>query len=284
MKKISSKVLGYPQGQRIFNYLRQDLELSTTLIKKVKYGGVSVNGSIVTMRATVYNGDMVEVTLPSEASENIKPISIPLDIIYEDEHFIAINKPPNMPTHPSRGNHLPSLAEGLCAYFQPEPFVFRSINRLDRDTGGIVLVAKDQLSADKLSRVMKSGGFIKKYEAIVSGAPSPECGIIDAPIGRIEDGNIKRAVMESGKRAITEYKVLKVLDKNRTLVELTLHTGRTHQIRVHMSYIGHPLVNDFLYGERGEESYKLHAKSLSFTNPFDGREITLLCPSGFDLQ
>ena len=281
LKEINIDVKCYSEGKRIYDFLKSDLTLSSTLIKKVKFGGVFVNGNNVTMRAIVYKGDNVRVILPAETSENISAKPMPLDIIYEDEHFIALNKPTNMPTHPSKGNSLPTLAEGLCAYFSPEPFVFRAINRLDRDTSGIVLIAKDQLSADKLSKVMKSGGFIKKYEAIVCGTPNPPDGIIDAPIDRIAEGNIKRGVIDSGKRAITEYKVLKIYDDGNSLVELTLHTGRTHQIRVHMAHIGHPLKNDFLYGERGDESYKLHAKSLSFINPFTNEFQTILCPSGY---
>ena len=281
MKELKSTVSGYPDGKRIYEYLKFDMKLSSSLIKKVKYGGVLINGSAVTMRASVHNGDEITVSLPAEASPNIAPKPFPLDIIYEDEHFIAVNKPKNMPTHPSRGNHLPTLAEALCAYFLPEPFVFRSINRLDRDTSGIVLVAKDQMSADLLSRVMKSGGFLKKYDAVVCGVPCPAEGLIDAPIGRIEEGNIKRTVTDSGKRAVTEYRTLRTIDDKATLVELTLHTGRTHQIRVHMAYIGNPLVDDFLYGERGEDSYRLHAKSLTFLNPFTEKEQTTECPSGF---
>ena len=281
MKEITIKVEGYEEGKRIYEYLRNDLNLSVTLIKKVKYGGVFINGNNVTMRAIVYKNDVINIILPEESSENISPKEFPLDIIYEDEHFIALNKPRNMPTHPSRGNSLPTLAEGLCAYFYPAPFVFRAINRLDRDTSGIVLIAKDQLSADKLSKVMKNGGFTKKYEAIVCGTPNPTYGLIDAPIERIDEGNIKRGVIEGGKRALTEYKVLKVYEDNNSLVELTLHTGRTHQIRVHMAHIGHPLKNDFLYGERGCETYKLHAKSLSFINPFTNKFQEIISPSDF---
>ena len=281
MKEINARVSECPEAKRIYDYLRYDLSLSATLIKKVKYGGVSINGETVTMRATVRNGDFIKIILPMESSENILPKVMKLDIIYEDERFIAVNKPANMPTHPSKGNSLPTLAEGLCAYFAPEPFVFRAINRLDRDTSGIVLVAKDRISADKLSQVMKTRGFVKKYEAVVCGIPSPQKGIINAPIARIEEGNIKRGVIEGGKTAITEYKVIKNLDNGNSLVELTLHTGRTHQIRVHMSYIGHPLVNDFLYGERGDGNYKLHSKYLAFTNPFTNEYQELICPSGY---
>ena len=282
MRKIETTVDERFNGIKILDFLKNGLSLSVSLIKKVKFGGVFINGVNVHMRAIVKSGDAVTVILPEESSDGIRPLNIPLDVIYEDDYIIAINKPTGMPTHPSKGNNLPTLAEGVMAYFAPEKFVFRAINRLDRDTSGIVIIAKDPVSADKLSGEMKKGGYVKKYSAIVSGVPSPSHSIIDAPIERISEGNIKRCVREDGKYAITEYEVVKVLDNGDALLEITLHTGRTHQIRVHMAYIGHPLVNDFLYGEKnGDENYKLHAKSIEFTHPFTNERITLKAKADF---
>lgn len=248
--------------------------LTATLIKKVKLGRVSINGKTVTMRADVNFGDKVTVTLPDEVSEGIPPIEMPLDIIYEDEYMLVVNKPKNMPTHPSRGNSLPTLANGIMAYFNGK-HTFRSINRLDRDTSGIVLLAKDQYSAGILSKEMKRGRFSKKYVAVVEGILEKKSGIIDAPIRREAGGSIKRIVAEDGKRAVTEYHVISERD-NESLVEIILHTGRTHQIRVHFSYIGHPLKNDFLYGRQNEnESYLLHCIELSLPHPKTGEILTL---------
>ena len=276
MKEIKSTVDACYDGIKIVDYLKRGLSLSVSLVKKVKFGRVFIGCENVHMRAIVHTGDTVLVKLPEEQSENIRPIRIPLDIIYEDEYLIAVNKPSGMPTHPSRGNSLPTLAEGIMAYFENEAFVFRAVNRLDRDTSGIVIIAKDAVSADKLSREMKRGGFIKKYSALVSGVPSPKEATIDAPIERISEGNIKREVRADGKRAVTEYKVERVLDNGNSILDITLHTGRTHQIRVHMAYIGHPLCYDFLYGEKEEgKNYKLHAKSIEFTHPFTDKKITL---------
>jgi 23S rRNA pseudouridine1911/1915/1917 synthase len=169
------------------------------------------------------------------------------------------------------------------AYFSQGSFVFRSVNRLDRDTSGIVLIAKDTISAAKLSASMKRGEFEKTYVAVVSGVPSPEYAIIDAPIERECADSIKRIVREDGKRAVTEYRVIRKLKDGNSLCEIKLHTGRTHQIRVHMAYVGHPLVADFLYGERIEgESYKLHAKSLSFIHPTTNERITLTSRAEFE--
>ena len=262
MEKLSFRADGIDSadGIKISEFLKLKCGFSRALITKVKFGGVFLNGENVHMRATVRNGDTVDVKLPSEKSE-IPPIDIPLKIIYEDEDMIAVDKPSNMPTHPSRGNSLPTLANALSAHFG-EGFIFRSINRLDRDTSGIVLVAKNSYSAIKLYSQMRERGFVKKYVALVSGVPENEFGVINAPIEREEEGSIKRIVRVDGKTAITEYRVIKRLEDGNSLCEITLHTGRTHQIRVHMAYIGHPLVDDFLYGEKNGDRYFLRCVRL----------------------
>ncbi|MBE6537030.1 MAG: RluA family pseudouridine synthase [Ruminococcaceae bacterium] len=276
MKEMKITVTENYDGIKIVDFLKRGMSLSVSLVKKVKFGGVFINGVNVHMRAIVHTGDSVLVKLPDEQSENIAAKKIPLDIVYEDEYLIAVNKPSGMPTHPSRGNSLTTLAEGIMAYFAPESFVFRAINRLDRDTSGIVIIAKDAVTADKLSKEMKRGGFVKKYSAIVSGVPSPEEATVDAPIERVSEGNIKREVRADGKRAITDYKVIKKLDNGDSVLDITLHTGRTHQIRVHMAYIGHPLRHDFLYGDKVDgKIYKLHAKSIEFTHPFKNERMIL---------
>lgn len=263
----------------IKEFLKQN-GFTATLIKKVKYGGVFVNGKNVTMRGIVKHGDEVFVNLPEDVSEGIPPIDMPLDIIYEDEYMIAVNKPRNMPTHPSKGNSLPTLANGVMAHFNGN-HTFRSINRLDRDTSGIVLIAKDAYSAAALSSSMKKGEFKKKYIAKVEGILEQKQGIIDAPIRREAKGEMKRIVAPDGKRAITEYKVISE-NNGRSIVEVILHTGRTHQIRVHFAYIGHPLCADFLYGERIEgECYSLHCYELSLPHPKTGKMITLSAQCDF---
>ena len=262
---------------KIRDYLKRRLGLSTALIAQVKYDNVVLNGEVVYMRATVKNGDIIEITLPDEDSENIEPMDITLDIVYEDEHVIAVNKPRNMPVHPSRGNHLPTVANAVRAYVG-HPFVFRAINRLDRDTSGIVLIAKDRLSGAKLYQAMKDRKFGKTYLALVEGTPKESHGVINAPIAREVEGGMKRVVRDDGKEAITEYEVIES-QGNTSKVKVTLHTGRTHQIRVHMAHIGHPLVNDFLYGTRGEDTYYLHCNSLSFPHPFKDEVITVVADS-----
>ena len=283
MKKIQKTVSANFAGMKIPDFLKKAMGLSVSLVKKVKFGGVFINGENVHMRAIVNSDDIVTVILPDEKSKNIKPISMNLDIIYEDDYIIAVNKPSGMPTHPSKGNSLPTLAEGLMAYFSDENFVFRAINRLDRDTSGIVIIAKDAVTAARLSANMKKKDFIKKYAAIVSGIPSPDCAFINAPIERENESSIKRVVRPDGKNAITEYKVVSVIDSQDSLCEITLHTGRTHQIRVHMAYIGHPLKYDFLYGEREDgQIYHLHAKSIEFTHPHTCKRILIEKKADFE--
>jgi 23S rRNA pseudouridine1911/1915/1917 synthase len=274
MQSYTEIVSGVSGEMKIRDYLKRRIGLSTSLIAQVKYDNVLLNGEIVYMRATVKNGDTILINLPEEESENIEPIDVPIDIIYEDEYLIAVNKPRNMPVHPSRGNHLPTVANAIRHYIG-HPFVFRAINRLDRDTSGIVLIAKDRLSGAKLYQAMKNRRFGKTYVAIVEGVPRESHGIINAPIAREAEGEIKRTVRSDGKEAVTEYELVETFGNNTSKVKVTLHTGRTHQIRVHMAYIGHPLVNDFLYGTRGDETYFLHCDSLSFPHPFDDKIITI---------
>ena len=273
MDRYIETVSGVSGEMKIRDYLRSRLGLSTSLIGKVKYGNVKLNGAEVHMRAMIKNGDEIEITLPPEDSENIEAMDIPLQIVYEDEYLIAINKPKNMPVHPSRGNSLPTVANALRHYIG-QPFVFRAVNRLDRDTSGIVLIAKDRIAGAKLYQAMKDRRFEKTYLAVVEGIPDTH-GFIDAPIEREAEESIRRIVRADGKRCLTEYELISTDEDGNSLVKVIPHTGRTHQIRVHMAHIGHPLKDDFLYGKRGNETYSLHCSSLSFEHPITGEKITI---------
>ncbi len=273
MEKITFKIESISSEMRLSEYLKRVLGFSSSLITKVKFGGVSLNGSTVTMRATVKIGDEICVAFPEEDSENVAPMDIPLDIIYEDEHILAVNKPRDMPTHPSRGNNLPTLANAV-AFYLGAPFVFRSVNRLDRGTSGIVIIAKNPYSAAKLGRTMKERKINKLYLAKICGIPEKRAGVIDAPIARESEGNIKRIVREDGKRAVTEYRVIGT-DGENSVCEVKLHTGRTHQIRVHMAHIGHPLLGDFLYGRDLPEGYSLVCSEISLPHPLTDENMII---------
>lgn len=274
MNRITETVDSEFDGRLIKDFLRIRLGLSATLIKKVKFGGVFVDGENVHMRRILSSGNKVEVVLPTEDSEFIEPIEAPLTVLYEDDSILAVDKPTNMPTHPSKYNSLVTLANLVRAYIGKE-FVFRAITRLDRDTSGIVLIAKDQISAATLSAQMKSGKIEKTYTAILSAAPKEPTGTIDAPIEREAPDSIKRIVREDGKRAITKYKIKEILPDGRAICEVMPITGRTHQIRVHMAHIGCPLDSDFLYGNKGEETYSLRCTKISFYHPKTKEKITI---------
>ena len=239
--------------------------LSVTLVKKAKLGSILLNSKPVTVRATVNEGDTVEIYVQDSASEAIEPIDIPLKVLYEDDWLIAVDKPVNMPTHPSKGNNLPTLANAIMAYYGGN-FVFRAVNRLDRDTSGIVIIAKTQMSANLLSTSMKKGLWKKKYHALADGIVSPAEQIIDAPIERETEGSIKRVVRADGKSAKTKYSLIEVID-GCSLCEVTLFTGRTHQIRVHFAHIGYPLVSDYLYGTPSYKEYYLRCTEIAFPHP-----------------
>ena len=218
-------------------------------LKKTE-NGILRNGVWAYVRTQLFPGDSLKITLVEEnASENILPVPIEPEIVYEDEDLVVVNKPFDMPVHPSIHNYDNTLANAMAYYYQQqgETFIFRCINRLDRDTTGLLILAKNALSASILSTAMKNRQIHRTYQAVVSQIPAPLAGTIDAPIARKEASAIERCVdFEKGERAVTHYKVLKTKG-SLALVELSLETGRTHQIRVHMDYIGCPLLGDYLY-------------------------------------
>ena len=270
-------------ARTVKEFLLSEIGLSVSLLKKVKFTGIYVNGERVTVRKTVKSGDTVSIVFHEDSCSDIEPIEYPLNIVYEDEDILAVSKPTSMPVHPSLGNHLVTLANAVMWYYRETPFTFRAVNRLDRDTSGLVLIAKNAESAFRLSDSMKRGEFKKEYLAIIDGTPYTPSGTVDAPIVREREGEMKRVVRADGKRAITHYEVLKS-NSDCSLVRIILETGRTHQIRVHMAHIGHPLTNDFLYGNGTPgDTYCLHAEKLSFPHPKTKETIGLLAKAPFDL-
>ena len=277
MSDISVVIQGNNSGKYIRDIIRNELSVSSGLLKKLKAsGGIRLNGLPVTVAEKVYTGDKLTIDYPQECSSQITPVNIPLDIIYEDKYLLAVNKPKDMPTHPSKGNRDNTLANACMYYFQGKNFVFRPITRLDRDTTGIVIIAKDAHTGALLSEQLQNGQFHKTYYAITKGIPT-------APIGRENGTILKRTVRKDGQDAVTDYRVLMQKD-GCALLELELLTGRTHQIRVHLSHIGCPLLYDYMYGTEvpGETLY-LHCGRISFTHPITNAPMNLVVTPKFPI-
>ena len=256
-------------GQRLDKFITKALGLPTGLLyKSIRTKKIKVNRKRAEISTILNEGDTIQCFLPPEFFEKKTDISTyerikpKLSIIYEDENFTIVNKDANMPTHQSLKHYTDTLANALAYRYRERPYVFRAINRLDKDTSGVVVTANNRFFADVLSRKLKSGGFHKKYIAIVSGRIDID-GKIDAPIKREKESIITRIVSPDGDAATTEYKPLLACDDISVLL-VTPITGRTHQIRVHMASIGHPIIGDDLYGSSSEyiDRQALHAYTL----------------------
>lgn len=288
---------------RIFNYHISPAEAPCTVgdyLKQKGYSrqiiihlkktekGILVNGDWAYVKTVLCPGDCMTITLTEESpSENIVPVPMELDIVYEDEDILLLNKPSDTPVHPSVNNYDNTLANGTAYYYRQkgENFVFRCINRLDRDTTGLLILAKNALAASILSNQMKQREIHRTYLAVVRGTVTPPCGMIQAPIARKADSAIERCVdFERGERALTHYKTLKS-ENNLSLVEFSLETGRTHQIRVHMQYLGYPLLGDYLYNPDFSliNRVSLHSFSLAFTHPITGAFMRFSTPLPKDM-
>ncbi len=280
-------------GKCVLDILRKELLMSNGAVKRAKAipNGILLNGYEVTVRTAAKKGDILEVKIETEgaASENILPVKGALAIVYEDDDLLVVDKPAGMPVHPSQGHFEDSLANIVAWHYKEigEKIVFRAVNRLDRGTSGLMIVAKNSHAQNILHRQMAAGKLRREYLAVICGEPSPESGTIDTPIKRAENSVIKRVVAEDGKRAITHYETLCVDKKKElSLLKISLETGRTHQIRVHFSHIGNPLYGDFLYGEETSllKRPALHSASLEFFTPANGEKICLFSPLPADIK
>lgn len=262
------------EGMNIRDYLQQVRGLSRRILISVKKetGGILLNGQEATVRKQLQAGDELAIKLPEEqVSKWLFPQDIALSIVYEDEAVIVINKPPGMATLPSPKYKSGTVANALLGHYEKtgNPNTIHVVTRLDRDTSGLILIAKDRLSHSLLAKSQKQFEIGRKYITIVHGRIEEERGKIDAPIGRKKDSIVERMVTSEGKRAVTHYEVLQRW-QDHSLVEAELETGRTHQIRVHFSHINHPLIGDDLYGGKTDLlTYQaLHCCELTFTHPY----------------
>lgn len=277
------------EGLTVLNFLRNN-GFSRHILTSMKTDkkALTLNGQRAGGHTVLKEDDHLHVQLLETAScEGIIPVSMPLSILYEDEDIIVINKAADIPVHPSIGNYTNTLANGVAAYFQQKECLcpFRCINRLDRDTSGALILAKNALSAAILSSEMRSRQIRRTYLAVVEGL-TPQSGTISAPIGRKDGSVMERHIdFEHGDPAVTHYERLATV-KGFSLVELHLETGRTHQIRVHMGYIGHPLPADYLYNPVYNHFARqpLHSFQLDFIHPLTRKEMCITAPVPDDLS
>lgn len=276
-------------GLRVEQFLRRKRYSGQNLseIKRMPKS-ILVNGVHYYMRQELSTGDHLQVRIcETQNSEKIPPTKLPLDIIYEDEDLLVLNKPAGMPIHPSLNNYTNSIANALAYYFQSQgkPFIFRCCNRLDRDTSGLTIVSKHLVSGSILSDMTKYREVHREYLAIARGSVTPSEGTIQAPLGRKEGTIIERTVdWEHGEDAVTHYKVVKEANGH-SLVSLRLETGRTHQIRIHMKYLGYPLIGDYLYNPDMEYMTRqaLHSHHMEFTHPITGEHMSFTAPLPEDM-
>lgn len=269
MRIVEFKIKNEDDNRQIRDFLR-DFGVSSSLLTKLKQteNGITVNGNFTRAIDILHTDDVLKITI-TDKGHMPTPADIPINIIYEDDDIIVVNKPPFMPVHESRNHRGDTLSNAVANHIK-EDTAFRAVFRLDRDTSGLVLIAKNELSASKLAGKIK-----KDYYAIVNGILKDN-GTIDAPIKRLGESIIKRCVADDGERAVTHYEVVKTNEKY-SLLKINLETGRTHQIRVHFSNFGYPLVGDSLYGGESEivNRQLLHCKDIYFTHPITNEEMHL---------
>ena len=289
VRKLKYEIEPEFAGYTIEKYLKQkNYSHGCLVFLKKTEEGIKRNGAWAYTRDKLDAGDVLEILFAEEdSSENIVPVEMKLDIVYEDEDILVINKPADTPIHPSQGNYDNSLANGVKHYYesQGESFVFRSINRLDRDTTGLVVIAKNMLSSAALNAAMVNREIHRTYLAVVKGE-LPEKGTIDFPIARKDGSTVERCVdMSGGEHAVTHFECVEKNEKY-SLAKIWLETGRTHQIRVHMNAIGHPLPGDFLYhNDRSEIGRQaLHSWRLEFHHPVTGELLKFEQPLPEDMR
>lgn len=263
-----------------------EIGLSRRFCKRVKlYGKMYLNGEEVKNFVTVHPGDIITLEYVEDENEEILSKDVSLDIVYEDDHILIINKPEGVTSQPSRLHYEDNIISYVKSYFQSKNFLtnIHVVTRLDFQTSGLMIIAKDGHTHYLLTRDNNLDviSIEKKYKAIVDGILNKKEGIIDLPIDRKDPNSILREVSETGKKAITEYKVMEE-KKNKSLIEVKLHTGRTHQIRVHFSTLGYPVIGDKLYGV-ADERLMLHCYYLKFKNPYTDEIIEVKREPDFKL-
>lgn len=289
-RKLIYKIPAEYAGHKVLEYLNDkgySRQLQTILKRDSRC--VKVNGEPVFLNRILKENDELYIwIIEAESSEKIPPVELPVNVVYEDEDIAVVDKPSGMPIHPSLNNYDNTLGNAMAYYYsnRGEQFVYRCINRLDRDTTGLTIIAKNMLSACVLYKQMVTHQIKRTYYAIVEGTFDCQSGMIDKPIGRKNGSTIERIIdYKYGEKAVTHYEVIDS-GRNVSFLKLWLETGRTHQIRVHMTSIGHPLIGDFLYNPENSEMGRqaLHAGDISFYHPVTGDKISFSAPVPEDMQ
>ncbi len=271
--------------QTIKQVFRNEFDISNRLITKLKENKcIYKNGQSVSINTIISKDDLIVIDLdfPEDENENILPVKMSLNIIYEDDGLLIINKPPNMPVHPSILHFQDTLSNGIRYYFNEKHISkkIRPVNRLDKDTSGIVIFAKNQYIQECLIKQMNNNQFYKEYYAILEGNLDEKKGTINASISRKPNSIIEREINADGENAITHFELIENFEENSkklAFVKFVLETGRTHQIRVHSKYIGHPILGDTLYGKKSELTNRqmLHSYKVKFINPISKQKQTI---------
>ena len=294
MKSLKLYVSNETAGQRIDKWLSENIEdLSRSSVQKLlKENNILINSHAVSKNYKLRSDDIIDINIPEPELLDVTPQNIPVDIVYEDDDLLVVNKPKGMVVHPAAGNPDGTLVNALLYHCKGRLSSINGVirpgivHRIDKNTSGLLIVAKTDKAHTHLAEQIKNHSFTREYMGIVCGRMSDDKGTVDAPIGRHKINRKKMAVTETNsKNAVTHYKVLEVFDKY-SLLKFVLETGRTHQIRVHMSYIGHPILGDDVYGKafKGIDGQCLHAKKIGFIHPSTGEymEFDSVLPEYFE--
>lgn len=277
MSKFSYVVKFDDSGYSVKDILRLNFSFSARMMTRFKQNGcIRLNGNVVRINVLPAPNDVISISLPDEKS-GFAPEDVPISPVFEDDDILIIDKPAGYTVHPTKGHPSHTIANGLANYIidTNQSFKIRFVNRLDMDTSGLLIISKNAYCQENIVKQMDENKVVKKYLSVVKGVLKEDSGTIDAPIGH--DPKIaRRSVTPDGYPSVTRFKTLERYKKGFSLLELTLETGRTHQIRVHLSYIGHPVVGDHLYGGENVlliERQALHAHYISFYHPITGELV-----------
>lgn len=291
VRRLELTVTQENAGARVDTLLRKHLHLSGTVIRRIKWleDGILVDGARVNTRFVPQPGQVLSVRLSDpERTSGVVPTPGALDIVYEDEDIIVLNKAPGVSVHPGPGHYADTLGNFLVHYYEKtgQQADFHPVHRLDRGTSGLLVAAKHPHGQERLKGQLHTPDFCRVYLAVCEGVPKPDRGVVDAPLGPMEGSLMAQRVRPDGRTARTHYQALNTAN-GRSLLRLELETGRTHQIRVHMAHIGHPLVGDFLYGTEDHSLITrtaLHSHMLRFRHPVTGQEMEFVCALPRDME